>query len=107
MTTGRRVHERYVLALPVTIVHAGGETSGSTRNVSLGGMLIGVPEHTIAFGSNVKLRLLLSPLKEDALMSAIVRWISPGAVGVQFGSLRAREVWALNLMFKDAPILAS
>lgn len=107
MTTGRRVHERYALELPVTIVHrtADGNTAesrGTTKNVSLGGALIAVSD-AIVFGSEVKVRLTLRPLKEEATMTATVRWIAPGAVGVQFGSLRAKEVWALNQLFKDAP----
>lgn len=106
MTTGRRVHERYALELPVTLIHTSAdgqsvEVRGKTSNVSLGGALVSVSD-TIAFGSAVKVRVTLPPLKEQTEMPATVRWIAPGAVGVQFGSLRAKEVWALNQMFKDA-----
>jgi hypothetical protein len=31
--------------------------------------------------------------------AAVVRWHKPAGFGVQFGSLRAREVWALNRWF--------
>jgi hypothetical protein len=103
MTIQRRVHERYALELPVTLIHAAGETQGTTRNVSLGGALVGLGEHTIAFGSQVTLRVFLPSLKEEASLASTVRWLAPGAVGLQFGSLRAKEVWALNQMFKDAP----
>jgi c-di-GMP-binding flagellar brake protein YcgR len=108
MSTGRRVHERYQLEIPVTVVvpttptQPGTEIQGKTQNVSLGGMLITVPS-SVTFGTEVKLRLRLTPLKEDATVTAFVRWLAPGAIGVQFGSLRAKEVWALNQLFKDAP----
>ena len=51
----------------------------------------------------MKLRLPLAPLKEHAEIAGTIRWIKDGAIGIQFGSLRAKEVWALNQMFRDAP----
>jgi len=105
MTAGRRVHERYALELPVTLVHAAGETAGSSQNWSLGGTLLTMSDPRIVFGSEVRLRVTLPPLKEQAEIKATVRWIKDGAVGIQFGSLRAKEVWALNQMFKDAPVV--
>lgn len=104
MTSGRRVHERYALELPITLTYPGGEATGTTKNVSLGGALVAV-DKDIAFGSEVKVRMYLPPLKEDASFGATVRWRRDGRLGLQFGSLRAKEVWALNQMFKDASIL--
>jgi hypothetical protein len=104
MSSGRRVHERYALALSVTLIHPAGEARGTTQNVSLGGALISISD-AITFGAEARLRLWLPPLKEEAEIPATVRWIADGAVGIQFGSLRAKEVWALNQMFKDAPIV--
>ena len=121
MSSGRRVHERYALELEVTVIHrtqhpreGGGEpvvTKGITQNVSLGGVLVTIsppdesapPQPPIPFGAEVKLRVLLAPLKEHAEIGGTVRWIKDGAVGIQFGILRAKEVWALNQMFRDAP----
>ena len=48
--------------------------------------------------------VLVWGLKDDAEIAGTVRWIKDGAIGIQFGSLRAKEVWALNQMFRDAPI---
>lgn len=95
----------------MTVIHPEGETKGTTQNVSLGGVLLtvtpaGEPLPTgaqIAFGAQVKLRLPLAPLKEHAEIAGTIRWIKDGAIGIQFGSLRAKEVWALNQMFRDAP----
>lgn len=102
MVRGRRAHERYALELPVTLIHGDRQLPGTTRNVSLGGALVSLSE-PITFGADVNVRVFLPPLKEEASIPATVRWVTAGAVGLQFGSLRAREVWALNQMFKDAP----
>ncbi len=89
----------------MVLIHAAGEETGTTRNVSLGGMLIAM-EGKLAFGTPVRMRITLPPLKESTEIEATVRWIKDDAVGVQFGSLRAKEVWALNQMFKSAPVEA-
>lgn len=108
MSSGRRVHERYAIELDVIVVLPGNsddpatELRGRTQNMSLGGALITV-EGAVPFGAQVKVRLLLPPLKEEAEIASTVRWLKDGAAGVQFGTLRAKEVWALNQMFKDAP----
>ena len=39
---------------------------------------------------------------EDTDVVVTVRWKTPEGLGVQFGSLRALEVWALNQLFKAA-----
>ena len=72
---------------------------GETRNVSLGGMFVRTSA-TLPFGAQVRIRFRLPSLKEDTEVSATVRWTTPEGVGVQFGSLRAMEVWALNQLFK-------
>ena len=38
-----------------------------------------------------------------AVVPAVVRWQKPDGVGVQFGQLRARDVWALNQLFRSEP----
>lgn len=108
MSSGRRVHERYELELAVTVIHPDGMVTGKTQNVGLGGILLTLneplePSSPIAFGAQVKLRLFLAPLKEEAEIGGTVRWIKDGAIGIQFGSLRAKEVWAFNQIFRVAP----
>jgi type IV pilus assembly protein PilZ len=107
MSSGRRVHERYALDLAVTVIHPAGVVTGKSHNVGLGGILLTLNEplessSPISFGAEVKLRLFLSPLKEEAEIGGTVRWIKDGAVGIQFGSLRAKEVWAFNQIFRTA-----
>jgi hypothetical protein len=99
VTTGRRVHERFNCELPVTVLHAEAELAGVASNISLGGLYI-VTESQVPFGMDVKVRLQVPSLKEPATVDAKVRWVKPDGFGVQFGSLRALEVWALNQYFK-------
>lgn len=97
--SGRRVHERYERRIPVTILHEGREHDGVTQNVSLGGMYLETKAQ-IPFGAAVKIRVRLPALKEDSVIAVTVRWVKADGIGVQFGSLRALEVWALNQLFK-------
>jgi hypothetical protein len=99
MTASRRLHERFDVELPVMVVHADGEIPGATVNVSLGGMLIKL-ERSVAYGSNVTIRVELPALKEPAVLPAVVRWDRDGTIGVQFNGLRAKDTWALNQLMK-------
>jgi hypothetical protein len=59
-----------------------------------------VADREIPYGTEVTVRFRLPAMKEDAHAPATVRWKKPDGIGVQFGSLRAIEVWALNQFFK-------
>lgn len=80
--------------------HADGKIATVTENVSLGGMLL-VTDASLPYGTAVTLEFYLPALKETAQLAATVRWGREGSMGVQFGSLRARDVWALNQLFKE------
>ncbi len=97
--TGRRVHERYDCDLDVTVHYGGREIPAKAANVSLGGMYLVMAEQ-IPYGAQVKLRFRLPALKEFTESTTVVRWNKPDGIGVQFGSLRALEVWGLNQLFK-------
>ncbi|HEY8430593.1 MAG TPA: PilZ domain-containing protein, partial [Sandaracinaceae bacterium] len=60
-----------------------------------------VTDARIPYGTKVQLEFFLPALREEARIEATVRWQKDGGMGVQFGSLRAREVWALNQLFKE------
>jgi Tfp pilus assembly protein PilZ len=77
----------------------GRDVSAVTKNLSLGGMYI-LTDESIPFGAEVTLRFHLPALKEATECAATVRWVKADGVGVQFGSLRALEVWGLNQLFK-------
>ncbi len=99
----RRAHERFDVRLEVSVLHAGTAYTGQTRNISLGGVLLTGDAVGVPFGASVELTIPLPALEEPATIPATVRWIRDGAVGLQFGSLRAKEQWALNQLMKDAP----
>ncbi|MAQ16761.1 MAG: hypothetical protein CMN30_18455 [Sandaracinus sp.] len=103
VTQGRRVHERYDCDLPVTVVTGEGELETRATNVSLGGMYL-ITAEQVPFGTTVKVRFRVPSLKDDALIEAVVRWAKPDGFGVQFGRLRALEVWALNQYFKSLDV---
>jgi hypothetical protein len=101
VSIGRRVHERYDRRLKVVVIHETSRIECITRNVSLGGMYL-ISEAKLPYGAKVELEIYLPALKEDARIEATVRWQKEDGVGIQFGSLRAREVWALNQLFKES-----
>jgi hypothetical protein len=89
----------------VTITHPAGKLECETKNISLGGMYL-ITGVTLPYGTQVKLLFHLPALREQAQIEGTVRWQKSDGMGVQFGSLRAREVWALNQLFKDSPLSA-
>lgn len=97
--TGRRVHERFECDLPVTLLHEEEEFGAVATNISLGGVYL-VTEARMPYGSLVSVRFRVPAMKKDATAAGTIRWVKPDGVGVQFGSLRALEVWALNQYFK-------
>ena len=96
---GRRVHERYECDFPVNTDVDGAEVAFVATNISLGGMFC-TTDVKIAYGTELKVRFRLPALKEDTTCPMTVRWLKPDGIGLQFGSLRALEVWALNQFFK-------
>ena len=103
MTEGRRVHERFNCDLPVVVdvvaEQGDAEIQARASNISLGGVYL-IAAEQLPFGTPVKVRFRVPSLKEEANIEAIVRWVKPDGFGVQFGRLRALEVWALNQYFK-------
>lgn len=102
MTDQRRLHERFPIEVPVTVVLGEARVTGRTQNISLGGMLVTV-DSPVAFGSAVVVRVRLPSVPDELELPGTVRWVGDGSVGLQFGSLRAKAAWALNQLFKDPP----
>ena len=100
-TFTKRAYQRYPCNLPVKIVTESGEVEGTAVNISLGGMLVESAQ-TLAFGSAVKLRFRLPAMNSDTEVDAVVRWNQGNAFGLQFGSLRAKDVWGLNRLFEKS-----
>jgi len=96
------VQERFEIQIPVTVEHEGRALSGTTRNLSLGGMFMDVVERP-PLGAAVVLRFTVPRLTDPIITAARVRWVDgETGLGVQFDGLRAREVWALQQLFTTA-----
>ena len=97
----KRAHLRYECELPVQITTDQGEISVTALNISLGGMSV-EPADRLTFGSTVKLRFNLPSVTSTTEVEAAVRWIKENKAGLQFGSLRAKDVRGINKLFKNA-----
>jgi uncharacterized protein (TIGR02266 family) len=99
VTADKRRYERHPAAIEVVIQSEGRTIAGRSRDISLGGMFV---ETTAAlpYGTRVSLELKLPALAATAVIDATVRWTGKDGMGVQFGSLRARETWAINQLVR-------
>lgn len=79
--------------------------AGTTRDLSLGGMFVHT-EAPVRFATEVTLQIAIASLKYEGQVPAVVRWLSPGGVGLAFRSLRARDVHAFNQLFRTSRPLA-
>lgn len=96
----QRTHPRYECRLPVKVITADqSEVNGTAVNVGVGGLQL-ESETPLLFNSEITLHFRLPGLDEDTVVTGTVRWIKNGNSGVQFGSLRARDVWALNQLLR-------
>ena len=101
----KRSHDRYAIQLDIVLVQGDARYVGKSRDLSLGGMFV----HTdtpLRFATEVVVKLSIASLKYEGEVPAIVRWNSQGGVGLAFRSLRARDVHALNQLFKTSRVLA-
>lgn len=77
------------------MTHEGRQYTGTTVNLGVGGMYVEGPELP-PFSASIEVRLRLPAMDTETTIAGTVRWVRPGGVGVQFGSMRARDVWAIN-----------
>ena len=99
----RRTDPRYTRLLEVEIVAGETRHAATTRNISLGGMLVETA-HPLAVKTTVVVRFRIPTQSDMVEVAGEVRWVEPGSplngVGIHFHGLRAREVWALNRFFQ-------
>src|SRR5262249_24909756 len=67
------------------------------RDVGLGGMFIETTA-PLPYGAAIRLYLPLPGLQAGAVIDATVRWSKADGMGVQFGTMGARETYALTLL---------
>jgi hypothetical protein len=94
--TNHRKHVRYSWATEIDIEWSGQRRRATTRNVSLTGVYVAMTDPP-PIGELVTIHVRLPGISETWALPSIVRWSEPGdGFGVQFESLRAVEVWAMN-----------
>ena len=96
----RRTEPRYDRKLEVEVIANGQTLTATSHNISLGGILVATMEAIIP-KTAVRVRFKVPTQPEPIDVTAEVRWTEPykdglTQLGIRFGSLRAREVWALN-----------
>ena len=101
----RRAHARYARRLKVKVVSDGESVVCVSRNLSLGGMFL-ITETPLRYGSEVQLVFQLPALNKKVSVDGVVRWQSRDGMGVQFSSLRAKETWALNELFRESELVS-
>jgi Tfp pilus assembly protein PilZ len=94
--TQQRQYLRFDVKIDVQIEYDDTIQPGTTVNMSQGGALISTSP-TVDFGKRIILEIILPGIKEKCRIPSIVRWSKEGeGIGIQFESLRAIEVWAIN-----------
>ena len=93
----QRRYPRKPVRTPVSVVGPGGvRLDGHSRDLSVGGMFLEA-KPAFAFGTHVHVEIAL-PLVGTAKLPAIVRWVTPEGIGLQFGLLGARETHAITAL---------
>src|SRR5579884_2451362 len=104
-----RRHPRVPLETAVEFVAkgaGGGRITGTSRDISLGGMFIQTSA-PLPFGAELVLYLGIDKGKAPLVLPAVVRWTRSGegpasGMGVQFGLLGARETHAITELTRSA-----
>jgi len=96
----KRVHPRVVVDTPVSCeVRDGATFTGLAKDISIGGMFVQASE-VVPFGTEVTIVGRFVGTKAELRLPGIVRWAKPDGFGVQFGSLGARETYAISELLK-------
>ena len=92
----KRSHPRVSLDIPVVcVLPDGSQITGQSKDISIGGMFV-FTTASVAFGTDVQVRLRLPKARQDFSLPGIVRWTNPDGLGIQFGLLGARETHAIS-----------
>ncbi len=65
------------------------------RDISLGGMFVETST-PLTYGTAIRLWVRLPGMKVDSTIDAVVRWNMPTGMGVQFGTMGARDTYAIT-----------
>jgi hypothetical protein len=94
----KRGQLRFRNRLPMLIELGSQRLEGNSRNLSLGGTFIETvgAGSSLREGARIRLRFSIPTQPDPIVTDAQVRWTEADGVGVSFGALRAREMWALT-----------
>jgi hypothetical protein len=95
----RRSTTRHAVSIESTLTIDGAAQRCTLVNLSLGGALVAGPK--LAMGKRVQIAFEVPRVNHAIDAAATVRWSDATGVGLQFDGLRARDVWALNELFKQ------
>lgn len=101
LTAEHRAHPRRDLRLDVSITVDGRRIEATTGDLSLGGMRIRISE-SLQYGTQVQVQIVLPALRSETTIDAVVRWTDENGMGLQFGALRAAQVWAINRLLSES-----
>lgn len=96
----RRTSTRYPVDLDATATVGDQTHQVHLENLSLGGAFLTGLER-LGIGTTMDFTFSIPTHESPINVNATVRWSTDLGVGIQFGSLRAREVWSLNKYFED------
>jgi hypothetical protein len=91
----KRGQLRFANRLPIQIELGDERVEANSRNLSLGGTFIET-RAALREGTRIRLRFSVPTQPDPIVTEAQVRWTEADGVGVCFGALRAREMWALT-----------
>ena len=95
MDPKNRQHLRKQATYPVLFtLPDGSRRPGICSNISLGGLRIDTPD-PMPFGSTLTVLIELDDQDGGTSLPGIVRWTTPGSMGIQLGLLSARATYAL------------
>lgn len=78
-----------------------GRHTGVGRDISLGGMFVET-DTPASFGADVTIHVRLPGADGIFALPAIVRWVKADGMGVQFGSLGAKETYLITEIGRTA-----
>jgi len=81
----------------VVLAHGDTRLSGYSRDLSLGGIFVETAA-SLPYGAEVVAELHLPALVRPSAIRCTVRWVVGSGLGLQFGSLRVADTWAINLL---------
>jgi Tfp pilus assembly protein PilZ len=98
---GNRKHVRHSYSTEVELlIDENTSETGTSLNISTGGIFID-NDTPLADGSKISIIMTIPGIPEPCTIPCIVRWFKKGdGLGLQFESLRAIEVWALNKLIR-------